>query len=437
MERTQRRRTHQKILLPLALAGLTISACGGGSGTEATGEYDPDAEITLTIAWWGNDERVQMMMEVFDLFEDEHPNIAIQAEPTGNPEDLFNRLSTDFAAGGGPDIFALGGSMPLEYGAAGQLLDLYTVEDYVDIESYGEFSRVDATIADELYGLPTGGNSIGLLLNERLFDEVGVPLPEEDWGWDDFVEIAGEISAGTPDDVYGLDLRIQDALGVYVSQSTEYGLYDWDGGLLASEDELEPWFNQTVEMVENGGLPDPSIIVEHHNVTPDQSLFGTGHAAMSFAFTNQMPSYTAALGDDPIHVVAPPTDTGLVGADVSPSQFWSINAGTEHPQAAAMLMDFMLNNHEVAEIIKDDRGLPFNPEILETVQPLLDPASADAAEYLLQIMEDPIGKPPAPPGASVQRELSQRMESDILFGERTVEEAVQYWINHMEEQLEQ
>ncbi|GAA1823183.1 ABC transporter substrate-binding protein [Nesterenkonia flava] len=198
------------------VAALALTACGGGGGGEAAEDYDENREITLEVAWWGNDERAALTQEVFDLFMEEHENITIQTTPTGDPEDLFNRLSTDFAAGGGPDLFTLGGAMPQEYGGAGMLYPLEELSEYVDLSPYEDFTLTNATVDDVVYGLPTGGNAIGLLINETTFEEAGVELPGDDWDWDDLHEKATAIS--DHGDVVGLDLRIQDIISTYVSQ---------------------------------------------------------------------------------------------------------------------------------------------------------------------------------------------------------------------------
>lgn len=430
-----------RLAAPAGLLALTLglAACGGNGdgngGAAADGEFDPEEEVTLTVSWWGNDERARMMDEVFALFSERHENITVRAEPTGDPDNLFTRLSTDFAAGGGPDLFTLGGAMPQEYGGAGQLLDLETVSDYVDLDPYEDFTTTNATVDGTLYGLPTGGNAIGLLVNVTLFEEAGVEPPTPgDFTWDEAIAKASEISANL-DDVYGFDLRIQDIISTYVSQLNDIGLYDWDGNLAVTPEELASWYEIDLELNETGGTPDPSVIVEHHNVTPDQSLFGVRRAAMAFSYSNQLTPYTAALGDDEIRVMLPPTDTDNPGVAVLPSQFWSINANTEHPEAAAMLLDFLLNDEEAAEIIRDDRGLPFNPDVLAVVEPLLDPVNAEAAAYIQTVLEGGVVAPPQPAGGAEMNSLSQRMESDILFGNRTVEDAVSYWIDYMTEQL--
>lgn len=418
------------------VGALVLTACGGGGNDAAAEEFDEDAEITLTVAWWGNDERAQLTQEVFDLFEERHDNITIESQPTGDPGDLFDRLSTDFAAGGGPDLFTLGGAMPQEYGAAGALYPLEELSEHVDLEPYEDFMVSSAVVDDTLYGLPTGGNAIGLLVNETMFDEAGVELPEEGWGWDEFIQAATDISENHEDAV-GMDLRIQDIISTYVAQYNDLGLYDWDGQLAVTEEELTNWYETELEMVETGALPDPSVIVEHHTVTPDQSLFGVGDAAMSFSYSNQMTPYTQALGDSEVSMMLPPTDTDNPGVAVLPSQFWSINANSEQPQAAAMLLDFILNDAEVAEILQDDRGLPFNPEMLEVVEPMLDPINSQAAAYIQEVLEQGVVAPPQPAGGAEMNDLSQRIETDILFDNSSVEQGVQDWIAYMENALSQ
>src|SRR3546814_15351435 len=103
-----------------ASAALVLAGCSGG-GSNSSGEYDPDEEVTLEMSWWGDDNRAALFAEVIDMFEAEYPNISVKETPVGSPDDLFNRLATDFGGGGStaPDLFALGGAKPQAYGEAG------------------------------------------------------------------------------------------------------------------------------------------------------------------------------------------------------------------------------------------------------------------------------------------------------------------------------
>lgn len=418
------------------VAALALAGCsGGGSGEPTpTGGFDPEEEIELHIAWWGNDERAAIMAEAIDLFEAEYPNITVVEEPVGAPDDLFNRLATDFASNTAPDVFALGGAKPQEYGQAGALLDLATVSEYLPTDKYADFTVTNATVDGTLYGLPTGGNAIGVLVNPAIFAAAGVDVPTGDWTWEEFVDIANDISANAGDGIVGLDLRIQDILGTYVAQYTDTGIYDWDGDLAVDADTIQQWYEMEQELVEAGGLPDPSVIVEHWNVTPDLTLFGTGKAGMAFSYSNQIGAYQAGAGSD-VQILAPPTSTGTSGVAVLPSQFWAIASQSKHPEAAALLVDWLLNQPEPAKIILANRGLPFNPDTLAVVQPLLAPADAQAADYLAKVLEVGVVAPPQPAGGAILNELSQRIESDILFGRSSVEDGAKQWVDELSASL--
>src|SRR5690606_14699264 len=125
---------------------------------------------------------------------------------------------------------------------------------------------------------------------------------------------------------------------------------------------------------------------------------GTGRAAIAFAYSNQVGTYQAGTNGGDVRIVTPPSSTDVSGVAVLPSQYWAIAAETEHPEATAMLLDWLLNEPAAAEIILANRGLPFNPDTLAVVKPLLAPADAQAAEYLETVLEVGIVAPPQPAG---------------------------------------
>ena len=432
MRRTTRSRGTALTLGSIAaVAALALSGCSAGS--TGGGSFDPDEKVTLEMSWWGDDARAALFDKVIGLFEDEHPNITVTQTPVGSPDDLFNRLATDFAGGGdtAPDVFALGGAKPQEYGELGALLDLGTVKDYVDYSKYPDFSLTNATVDDKLYGLPTGGNATAAFINADIFAKAGVEVPAEGWTWDDFVEAANEIgSAGLTNDagqpIYGMDMRIADIIGTYAGQVSDVGMYDWDGQLGVDPDQIAGIFEVQKELADGGGLPDPSVVTAGVALPPDQQLFKLGQAAITFGYSNLMSVYGAA-GQD-VRIMLPPTSTDSTGVALLPSAFWAINAVTKHPEAAAMLVDWFLNEPEAAKLILDTRGVPFNPDTLAVVTPLLEGPGQVAAEYVDIVLDSGVVAPPQPAGGSIMNELSQRMEADVLFGRATPQQAAEQWV---------
>ncbi|MEO3756164.1 extracellular solute-binding protein [Streptomyces sp. B6B3] len=173
---------------------------------------------------------------------------------------------------------------------------------------------------DVLYGVPTGGNAIGLILNPAVFDAAGVELPDPDtWTWSEFVDVANAITANSPDGTYGFDPRANDLLGVYAGQRGT-PIFDEEGELGVAASTIEDFFELEPALLDGGGPPPAEIIQEGATLTPEQSLLGTGEAAMTITYSNLVGAYAAAAGED-LRLVALPGETEYQqpGATVLPS----------------------------------------------------------------------------------------------------------------------
>jgi len=387
------------------------------------------------MSWWGDDGRAALFDEVITAFEAEYDYITVTQTPVGSPDDLFNRLATDFGSGGetAPDVFALGGAKPQEYGAAGALLDLGTVADIVHVEKYPEFSTTNAVVDGTLYGLPTGGNATAAFVNTDILAEAGLEAPDGGWTWDDLANIANTVGSkglknANGDPVYGLDLRVQDILGTYAGQVSELGMYDWDGKLAVTADQIAGWYEIEKGIADNGGLPDPTVITAGWALTPDQQLYTLGQAAVTFGYSNLVGTYA---GGGTTIILTPPTDTSTTGVALLPSAFWSINATTKHPEEAALLVDWFLNDPTAAALIKDTRGVPFNPDTAAVVAPLLEGPSQEAAQYVQSVLDSGTVAPPQPNGGANMNQYAQNAESDVLFGKATPQEAAQTFVDKL------
>lgn len=443
MTRTSRTTTRKAAVGALLVAGLAIAGCAADPGTDPAGDFDPaTAEAELEIAWWGNEERQALFQQVIDAFMDEYPGITVTGNSYGAPDDLFNRLATDFGGGGttAPDVFALGGAKPQEYGSNELLLQLDAgdqISDIANTDLYPDFSLSNAIVEEKLYGLPTGGNATAAFVNTAIFEEAGVEVPTDDWTWNDLISVANEIgSKGLTSDtgasIMGIDLRVHDIVGTYSGQQTELGMYDWEGNLAVGPDVLASWYQIEQELLDGGGLPDPSVVTTNWNLPSDQQPYALGQAAITFGYSNLV---NGPYGlDGATQVLLPPSNTAKTGVALLPSAFWSINAATEYPQAAALLMDWFLSP-QAAALITDTRGVPFRPDTADVVVPLLEGNAAVAAQYVQSVLESGEVAPPQPNGGANMNSHTQTFEAEVLFGRMTPAEAGQGWVDIMESDL--
>lgn len=413
------------------LAGCSPSTEPGATGTTA----NPDEKVTLEMSWWGDANRATLFGQVIEKFNAKYPNITVKQTPVGSPDDLFNRLATDFGGGGttAPDLFALGGAKPQEYGAAGALLDLDSVKDVVQASKYPDFALTSAKVDGKLYGLPTGGNATAAFVNTDIFKKAGVAVPDKSWKWDDLIAAANKIgSAGLKSDsgapIYGMDLRVADIIGTYAAQESQYGMYDPQGKVAVDAKVIAGWYEKELKLKDGGGLPDPTIVTANWALPPDQQLYTLGQAAITFGYSNLIGTYSKG---GTTAILPPPTDTKKNGVALLPSAFWSINANSKHPQQAAMLMNWFLNEPSAIELIKDTRGVPFNPDMTAVLTPLLEGPGKVAAEYVKTVLDSGEVAPPQPNGGANMNKYTQDSEAEVLFGRQTPDEAGQAWVDKL------
>jgi multiple sugar transport system substrate-binding protein len=433
MKRTKRSLAGKAILGSALAATLMLSGCTASAGSDT--DAGANKKVTLEMSWWGDDARAALFAKVIDGFEAKFPNITVKQTPVGSPDDLFNRLATDFGGGGttAPDLFALGGAKPQEYGSAGALLDLASVKKIVQVDKYPDFSTTSAKVDGKLYGLPTGGNATAAFINTDLFKEAGVPIPDSNWTWDDLISAANKIgsaglktASGTP--VYGIDLRVQDIIGTYAAQETKYGIYNFDGKLAVDAKTIAGLYKKELQLKDGGGLPDPTIVTAGWALPPDQQLYTLGQAGITFGYSNLIGTYEK--GGTTL-ILPPPTNTKKNGVALLPSAFWSINAATKHPKEAAELMNWFLNEPSALKLIKDTRGVPFNPDMAAVVAPLIEGPSQEAAKYVNSVLKSGEVAPPQPNGGANMNKYSQDAEAEVLFGRQSPQQAAETWVSKL------
>lgn len=372
--------------------------------------------VTIRFTWWGNPDRDARTNQMVELFMAEYPWITVVTEPTVF-DGYFDKLATSAAAGDAPDVITMGGTYPTEYGAAGQLVDLRTVADAVGLASYDPAAYSSATLGGAVYGLPTGGNARGLLINLDLFEQAGVPVPDDStWTWQDFVDIAGQLSANLPDGVFGVDWRLDIKEEFAAQRGPEMFLPD--GGIGVSVETMTDLFQIPLDLLANGGMPSAEETVELLNTQAERTYFGQGKAAMMFAYSNNVQEFADRLGQR-VNIIKIPGESQYAspGLQVLPSQYFTVYARSRHPQEAAMLVDWLLNEPEAAKIILGNRGLSFNPDIAAVISPFLGEFEAQSAEYLARVATEGRAALFVPAsGKGEVDDLTNLLHEQVLFG---------------------
>ena len=191
----------------LMLLIVLLVACGSSGGTEeSTGaEASTDSEesaepVVLKFMFWGGPEAPGNWDPIIEKFRAAgHENVTF--EYIHQPEDYETKLQTLIAGNETPDVVLFNDAMVAGYAEEGLLLDQgpYYEAMGVNPEEY----YIDAAlryIGDELSCVGTGLHTMIMYYNKGIFDEAGMEYPphvqEEAWTWDEFVNVAKQLSGG-------------------------------------------------------------------------------------------------------------------------------------------------------------------------------------------------------------------------------------------------
>lgn len=399
-----------------AAAAVVLSSCAGGDGGGSGGVE----EVNLRFAFWGSDTRVRNTEEIIDAFNEDHPEINVEVAYS-DWDNFWDQLNTQIAGGDAPDIFQMDAPYLREYGERGALMDL----SEVDLSAIPEEIVESGTIDGEYYGLASGVNAVAIVANPAVFEAAGVPMPDDSsWTWDDYAEIAQEISENL-DGVYGAAGPAEPQLVQVFMRQHDLFVTNDEGELGFEEADLRDYFSWLQELAESGVFPEAQVMVEEESTTQDQSLEATGQAAMALTWTNLLGALTDAGGEE-LTLLRLPSQTGSVDEAAQWYNTGMVSASglTEHPDEVVAFLDFFVNDERSAVINMTDRGLSANTEIRDVLLEEMDDANQEAAEFITDI-ESELGPPEPVPATGFGQigEILTRFEHEMFFERMTAEEA--------------
>lgn len=409
----------------LTVAGLALTACGGGDGD--------DGQVELSFVWWGSDARHQNTQEIIDAFEAEHPDISIN--PTFSEWDgYWDTLATQTAGGDSPDIIQMDELYLREYADRGALLDLTEV----DLSNFEDTVVESGQTEEGQFGVTIGINAATMLANPDLFDEAGVGIPDDEtWTWGDYHQTASELSEGL-EDAWGSG-NFDETLGfqAWTRQHGEH-LSDAEGQLGFTPETAASYFQFFLDMMQDGAAPSASAMSEDQAVSPDQSMTTTGQVAMRPWWSNQAVALTESSGAE-LQLLRMPTVTGEPeGAEpwYKSSMYLSAAADTDHPEEAQEFIDFFVNSEEAARIDMAERGMPPNQELRELITEELEGPEERVAEYIENLGDDLGEAEPVPAmGGSAFPNILYRYHDEVLFERMTPDEAGEAMHAEMEDEI--
>lgn len=300
-----------------------------------------DGKVEITYGFWDKNQ-VSAVEEIIKLFNEKYPNIKVKTELTPYGQ-YFQKLETAATGGALPDVMWMNGAHVNQYAEGKVILPLSDLakEDNFSLDNYPK-SLIDLyTVEGKVYGIPKDYDTIGFWYNKKIFDEAGIPYPDETWDWTKLKEVAEKLT-NKEKGIWGFASTIANQEGYYN--------FIWQNeGEIISEDGKSAGFNQpeTIEALEyytsfikEGLSPTQAQMTE----TAASELFSSGKIGMMLDGPWMAPEYKK--NPDLNVTVLPKGKTRAVAIHGLSNV---IAANTKHKDAAWKFVQF-LGSKEAAEV---------------------------------------------------------------------------------------
>lgn len=337
------------------------------------------AQVELRMTWYDDGPEGQVMRELLDRFEAENEDIRVVMDTVPYATGILQTLPLQLASNQGPDLARV-----TDLGGLSQYyLDLRPYLDDPDYweENFGpflEWMRPDDS--DAIPGFMTQLTVTGPFVNQTLFDQAGIELPEGDTTWEEWAELTREVAeaTGTPF-AMAMDRTGHRLAGPAVSQGARF--FGDDGNPAIDDEGFRRMAELMVDWHQDGTMTPDVWIGSGGSYVAGNEQFVNAQVVLYMSGSWQIGQFAEQIGDafDWVAVpnpCGPEACTGMPGG----AALVAID-GTNHPEEVARVMEYLASEEVLEEFYARslfipghlglaERGIDFDTELEQSAEAL-------------------------------------------------------------------
>ncbi len=243
--------------------------------------------------------------------------------------------------------------------------DLNTLKDEIDLSQFDAKELQSTTVNGKLNGIPISVTARVFYFNDEAWKKAGIPFPKT---WDELMAAGKTFESKLGKQYYPVVLEHRDVLALlnsYMVQKYNQPAIDEKGRKFSySKAQWADFFGMYKKLIDSHVMPDTRYYASFgksnmYEMKPwIQGEWGGTYmwnSTINKYSDNLKPPAKLVLGEYPMLPGA--TDAGLF---FKPAQMLSIGKSTKNPQAAAKVINFLLNSKEGVDILGLERGVPLS-----------------------------------------------------------------------------
>ena len=336
------------ILIPVLCIPLLFSGCDDKAIITSNAE-----QVEISLSWWGNDERNEYTIEAVKLFEELHPGVSVKcnySEWSGYQA----RSNVQMASNTEADVMQINYAWIQQYSPDGMgYYDINELSDYIDLSNFKQEELNYGMQNGKLNAVPIALNTQTVYLNKTVYDQYALDIPKT---WDDLFN-AAKVMKG---EVYPISMTSKASwfyITAYAEQVSGKQILSKEGTLNFTPKEFQLMLDFYCRLIDEKVMPQ----VEYF----DRLEMETGKYAGSVAWLSDALNYCERAMENGYEIIVGDYTAGADGKAgdgwyAKPATMYAISKNTDYPEESAMLLDFLMNSKEMAELQGIEKGIPLS-----------------------------------------------------------------------------
>lgn len=433
---------------PSASAAVSVSSASIAASTASVAVPPRQAvQLVLLHAW--NQERLPLMNQMRDQFQQRNPGITVSFDITttaaGMTSPRVTKLVTAVAGGAPPDVSMIWrGELPaLAVGGTLQPIEQFTQRDKFDSSIYYDAEWQTSRYQTKTFGLPnvSAGAWHALYYNRSELKEAGFAPDEAGTTWTDYTD---HLKRLTKSDATGMTrlgadveggadaftLALLNNKGQYLSDDGKKVLFDSAAGAEALQ-----WWSTFYDPV-GGRTKVNAFLARYKGVQDAQAPFVTGAQAMKFQNPSQIFHIKAGNPNLDFGVTAPPYGPRDSAGKSFINGGWGYGmpTGVKHAAESWLLIHWLCATTEAAGWFMIQQLRPSPMKAVNQDKAYLDKLPT-VWPQLLQVLAKDVAVPITPVDSEIAKILNQTM-ADMLTNKGSATDLVHQAATRAQQQLD-
>ena len=327
-----------------------------------------EAPVTIRFSWWGGNSRHEATEAAVAAFMQKYPHITVECE-YGAWDGWTEKVATQLNAGTAPDLMQFNWNWIYQFSGDGsKLADVSKLD--VDLSGYPKAIVDQCFVAGKQQAVPISTTGKCFFWNKTTFDKAGIALPQT---FEDLYAAGKIFKEKLGDDYYPLAMyQYERVLLMLYYLETKYGK-NWvvDGEIQYTLEEVKEGLDWICSLEDMHVLPTISRLQGDGATILEKNInWANGKYAGFYEWDSANNKFKEALEPGQEFVLgAFLTGNGeYEGGLTKISQTYAITEASQNKEAAALLMNYLLNDAEGISIIKTERGIPANSKATEVLE---------------------------------------------------------------------